>query len=122
MSSKINTNGATVSRGGTSASMIYAQVSFGVSRGLSLDRLCEAVGITPAMLVDPEGRLRDEVMSALWRELGDALPDQPLGLQLGARASLGSFGPFLHVARHAPSLGAALQTYLRYAGVTSGGL
>ena len=60
----------------------FAYVDFGVSRGLSRERLMAAAGLREELRADPDARIPIFTYVVLWRELIGGLPDVPVPVEL----------------------------------------
>jgi len=104
------------------ASVVSAVMLFGLTRGISLDEMTAATGISLGDLVDPEARLPDHVLASAWRLIGARCPNQAVALEMAAVAPMSIFGPLAQAARFSPTRRDALQSFCRYDKVLSGGL
>lgn len=89
-------------------------VAAAVAKGLPIERLTAATGLELTDLMQPTRRLPDHTMPELWACIAEALPDEAIGLDIAERAPFEFFGPLLHVASYAETLGDALQAFVRY--------
>lgn len=89
-------------------------VAAALARGLPIEQLTAATGLTLTDLFRPDLRLSHETTDRLWRCLAEALPDTPLGLDVVEQAPFDFFGPLLHVASYAETLRDALAAFVRY--------
>ncbi|WP_245318787.1 AraC family transcriptional regulator [Hymenobacter elongatus] len=76
--------------------------------------LCQRLGLTPAQLADPHGRVPVATIQHLWREAVQATNDPYLALHLGERVDPTAIGILAYVMLHCPTLGAALEQLVRY--------
>ena len=98
---------------------IAGAIAFAVARGLPLERITEATGMTLYELIQPGVRVPDELMATIWEVLDNAFPDQALGLEMARSAPLSFFGVVGHVASHAANLREAIEAMVRYRAVLS---
>ncbi len=83
-------------------------VAFALSRGLTLERIEMATGLSGLDIVNPEARLPDDVLFNLWRMLMDHAPGAPLSIEMAKAAPLSALGGLAHGAQFAGDLRAAL--------------
>ena len=109
-------------RAGARASVVSAVMLFGLSKGISPQEMKQATGVSLEALVDPEGRLPDQVMAQAWKLIGERFPGQAIALEMATAAPMSVFGPLAQAARFSPTRGAMLSLFSRYDKVLSGGL
>lgn len=109
-------------RSGTRGAVVSATMLFGAAKGVPLPELEAAAGLTLAELIDPDARVPDATLGAIWRTIAAHFPDEALGLQMAEAAPMSIFGVLAQAARHAPTRRDALHTFVRYDKVLSGGL
>jgi len=103
-------------------SPVLSTVLFAIARGLTMEAITGATGLTPDALVDPNARIDEAVMPRLWSLLGERFPGEALTLEMAAAAPPEVFGVVAHAAQYAADLRAALHLFIRYRVVLSSGL
>ncbi|MEZ4293860.1 MAG: AraC family transcriptional regulator [Polyangiaceae bacterium] len=98
---------------------VAAAVTFALARGVAVERLEGSTGLRIADLADPDARIPDEVMGAVWLFLDASFPDEPISLQLARGAPFSFFGVLSHAASYASDLRSALDTLIRYRALLS---
>jgi AraC-like DNA-binding protein len=88
-------------------------------RGLDRDEVMAATGITEANISDPDSRVPLIKTWNLWRVLIDRLPDELLGLHVGASVEVREFGLVGYVMYYSPTLADALHRLARYSHIVS---
>jgi len=76
--------------------------------------LCQAVGVEPVLLQDPDGRVPIRAVQALWREVVQATGDPYLSLRIGEMINPVAVGVLAYVMMHCPTLGKALDKSHHY--------
>lgn len=94
--------------GNLRAAVMAALVAVAETEGVSLARLTAATQISLVDLADPDKRIGDEILLALWRLLAAERPGRSIGLELARRAPLSLYGPLAHGMRFARDLRQAL--------------
>lgn len=101
------------------ASIVARTVNYALAQGVSMEEVQQETHLRHIELIDPEGRVSEDVLPALWELLnrpGVAM-GTPVHMAVGTTSSV--FGPWALGSRYAPTLRAALQTMIRYTGVLS---
>lgn len=93
--------------------------AFGASRGVPMPRLLAAAGVEPEVFADADAKVDGLGVLEVWRVLEEALPDQPLGLQLCEMVPPSAYGVLDHVSRTAATVRASIEAYQRYIHVVS---
>lgn len=88
--------------------LVAALAAYGTGRGLNLQQLTKASGLTPAQIVDPEARVSDASVLAIWSLLETELQDVNLPLSLARAAPASVFGGIAEGARYADTIGGAI--------------
>ncbi|NET56638.1 MAG: AraC family transcriptional regulator [Symploca sp. SIO2E6] len=101
------------------ASLIASTVVYAVARGIPMEQITAVTGLTRTDLIDPDARLPQEVVPAVWRLLGKAYPGEALALEMASAAPFSYFGPVVHAAKYAKDLRSSLQTLIRYRSLMS---
>jgi AraC-like DNA-binding protein len=83
-------------------------------RGADSTAMCHAVGVDPAVLQNPDGRIPIRAVQALWREAIQATGEPDLPLQLGELINPMSWGVLAYVMMHCPTLGKAIAKLCQY--------
>ena len=91
-------------------------------RGADTDALTRAVGISPAQLTDPDGRVPIRQVQALWREVVAATGDPHIALQLGELVNPVAIGVLAYVMMHSPTLGRAFEKLYQYQDIVCEGI
>ncbi|MCB9759786.1 MAG: AraC family transcriptional regulator ligand-binding domain-containing protein [Alphaproteobacteria bacterium] len=110
---------ATPSQPGMQTSLVAATVTFAVARGLPMERITQATGLTFNDLIEPQGRLPERALPTVWRLLSEAYPGEALALEMASVAPFSYFGSLLHAARYADTFGDAVRVFVRYRRVLS---
>lgn len=101
---------------------IAAVVAFAVAKGITLEQIAEATGLTLAELVQPEARIPDAVGHTVWHLLVDRFAGEAVGLQMAKTAPLSFFGSLSQIATYAESLRSTIEAAVRYCPILSAGL
>ncbi|MBC8153383.1 MAG: AraC family transcriptional regulator [Bacteroidetes bacterium] len=91
-------------------------------RGAPTSDLIEAVGIEPATLTDPDGRLPIRQVQQLWREIVARTNDPAIALKLGELVNPVSIGTLAYVMMHCPTLGRAFEKLCQYQDIVCEGV
>lgn len=102
-----------------SAVVVANTAAYAVVRGVPMERITEVTGLTLADLVDPDARLPNHHVPAIWRLLAEALPGSAVALEMAHAVPDSFFGPLRWVLRQASDLRAALEAFARYRRVLS---
>ncbi|MEL0028277.1 MAG: AraC family transcriptional regulator, partial [Perlucidibaca sp.] len=86
-------------------------------QGVSLASLFTAVGLDPARLDDPEGRVSGSEVILLVQEVMRQTHDEFIGLAEGARSKPGTFSMMAHAVINCPTLGKAIQRSIHFYGL-----
>jgi len=84
------------------------------ARGGSRERIRDAAGLTERDLADPEHMVDMERVITVTRLAAVELGDDCLGLHMGSRFQLGTFGAMSYAVLNAPTVGGALHNLIRY--------
>lgn len=96
-------------RPGAHVSMAASVVAFAVSRGLSLERISEATGVSGQDLADPEFRPPEEVLPTIWVLLANTVPsDTPLTMEMAKATPFSFFADIAHGLQFASTVGEAI--------------
>ncbi|NNH71733.1 AraC family transcriptional regulator [Nocardia uniformis] len=99
-------------RGGASAALM---VGFARERGVSAGRMLQGTGLTEQTLADPDVQIDAHIELAVIRNLVRELGDGPLlGVEVGRRYRITTFGIFGFACVSSPTLGEAISFALRY--------
>ncbi|MEU7765467.1 AraC family transcriptional regulator [Nocardia sp. NPDC049190] len=99
-------------RGVASAALM---VDYAAECGVDTARMLHATGLTERQLHDPDAQIDAHAELAVVRNLVRALPDQPaLGVEVGRRYRITTFGIFGFACVSSPTLAAAIRFALRF--------
>ncbi|MGD2183052.1 AraC family transcriptional regulator [Lusitaniella coriacea] len=101
------------------ASLVASTVQYAIARGIPMEQIAAATGLSRTDLIDPEARLPQDLVPAIWRLLGEAYPGEALALEMASAAPFSYFGPIAHAVRYASDLRSSLQTFIRYRAIMS---
>jgi len=101
------------------SSVASATVAFALSKGLSMDEIEAASGVSALDFVNPAARLPDDSVARLWRSLAEKRPGGTLPLEMARAAPITFFGGLAHGAQFAETLRDALEMMARYRAVVS---
>jgi len=90
--------------------------------GADGDALARAVGIDPAQLADPDGRVPLSAVQNLWREAIAATGDPYLSLRMGELINTVAVGVLAYVMMHCPTLRHSLQKLCQYQDIVCEGV
>ena len=107
------------SRSQTTTAAVANVFNYAVHRGISEHRLNAETGLVRTDLINPETRLPAELISSMLRILGNAYPEQAVGLQMASVAPLSVLGSVPQIMRYADNLRSALQAFVHYGFVLS---
>lgn len=91
-------------------------------RGVDTDRITQAVGIDPATLTDPDGRIEIRQMQQVWREIIAATGDPAFALKLGELVNPVTVGTLAYVMMHCATLGRAFKKLCEYQDIVCEGV
>lgn len=100
------------------AAPAFAYVDFGVSRGLSRDKLMAAAGLTAEMRADPDARCPIVAFIVLWRELMMGLPGVALPVELARALDISVLGVTAQIAVRGDTVGHATELVDRFMKLT----
>ena len=101
------------------ASIVANTFNYAVSRGLDMEQINAATGLTRTDLINPETRLPEVLAPTIWKLLGEAYPGQALALHAASAAPLTSMGQLAQAVKYAEDLRSALQAFVKYCVVIS---
>ncbi|MFD1142934.1 AraC family transcriptional regulator [Larkinella insperata] len=91
-------------------------------KGADVTALCRAVGVDPAVLRNPDGRIPIRTVQALWREVIAVTNDPYLSLRIGEMINPTAVGVLAYVMMHCPTLGEALEKLCQYQAIVCEGV
>ncbi|RCR70897.1 AraC family transcriptional regulator [Larkinella punicea] len=91
-------------------------------RGADSSALCQAVGLDPAVLQNPDGRVPIRAVQALWQEAVRVTGEPDLPLQVGELINPLSMGVVSYVMMHCPTLGKAIDKLCHYQDIACEGV
>ena len=91
-------------------------------RGADSSALCRAVGVDPAILQNPDGRVPIRAVQSLWHEAIRATGEPDLPLQLGELVNPLSLGVLAYVMMNCPTLGKAIGKLCQYQDIACEGV
>lgn len=91
-------------------------------RGADPEALCRVVGIDPALLRNPDGRIPITRVQRIWQEAVNATGDPNLPLQMGELINPVSVGVLAYVMMHCPTLGQAFDKLCQYQDIVCEGV
>ncbi len=94
---------------GVFSGMFLVIFAFGRSRGLSIEDMAKAAGVSAVDIMDPNRRIPDRKILALWAFVDTNEEDASTPLNLAAAAPLSIFAGLAEGARYAETLGAAME-------------
>ncbi|MEO0985010.1 MAG: AraC family transcriptional regulator ligand-binding domain-containing protein [Cyanobacteria bacterium J06639_14] len=100
-------------------SIVANTFNYAVSRGLDMEQINAATGLTRTDLINPETRLPEILAPTIWKLLGEAHPGQALALHAASAAPLTSMGQLSQAVQYAEDLRSALQKFVKYCSVLS---
>ena len=74
------------------AGIVASTVLFAVARGVTMEAITAATGLTRADLVDPDAWLPHDIVARVWRLLGEAFSGQAIALEMARAAPRSFFG------------------------------
>lgn len=101
---------------------VASTVMFAASRGLAIDEVFAATGLTSEDIVDPDRWVAAASVAALWNLLAARYPGEPLSLEMARVAPHRLFGPLAYGGQFAASLREALVVFTRYSEILSADL
>ncbi|GAA4395726.1 AraC family transcriptional regulator [Nibrella viscosa] len=90
--------------------------------GANPEALMQAVGVDPAQLKNPDGRIPIRQIQALWREAIAATGDSYLSLHMGTIINPVSVGILAYVMMHCPTLEKAFEKLCQYQDIVCEGI
>ncbi|MEO1209621.1 MAG: AraC family transcriptional regulator ligand-binding domain-containing protein [Cyanobacteria bacterium J06638_20] len=100
-------------------SIVANTFNYAVSRGLDMEQINAATGLTRTDLINPETRLPEVLAPTIWKLLGEAYPGQVLALHAASAVPLTSMGQLAQAVQYAEDLRSALQEFIKYRAVLS---
>ncbi|QLY30584.1 AraC family transcriptional regulator [Nocardia huaxiensis] len=98
---------------GTASVAVMAE--FAADHGVTADRILAGTGLTPQQLIDPEAQIPADTELTVVRNLLRELPEVPaLGVEVGSRYRISTFGIFGFACVTSPTLREAISLALRY--------
>jgi AraC-like DNA-binding protein len=97
-----------------SASFVRDLVLYAASRGVDIDDLCAAIGVSRALLATPDEPVAGTVYERAWQIVMDRTGDQDLGLHLGESVHPSMLGLLGFVMLSCETVGAAIERLIRY--------
>ncbi len=95
--------------------MSHALLKYAAAPGMDPGEICQAAGIPPALLADPQARLPARQFYALWCEVSRRADDPDFGLHFAARSLDQPAGDILSaVMFNCPTVGRALEKLAQY--------
>ncbi|MCA9681359.1 MAG: AraC family transcriptional regulator [Myxococcales bacterium] len=101
------------------ASQAASVVMYALARGISMEAISAASGLTREDLIDPDARVGDESLAAVLDLIAASAPDEAIGLHMAQAAPFTMYGALAHAARFAEDLRGALLVFVRYRSVLS---
>lgn len=100
-------------------SIVANTFNYAVGRGLDLEQIKAATGLTQTDLINSESRLPEELFPTIWKLLGEAYPRQPLALHMASAAPFSTFGQLAQGVQYAEDIRSALRALVKYRSVLS---
>lgn len=100
-------------KGTVGAGLVHEALAVARARGLHIDSILEAAGITPQLLVSRRARVPARAYAALWAALADAMDDEFFGMDRHPMRR-GSYRLMCHAVLGCRTLGHALQRMLTF--------
>lgn len=97
-----------------SVKLVQGVLSAAEIAGLPKAAVITAVGLSPSVLTNPDGRIAHSQWVALWQELFRLTSDPSIGAQLAEVTQFESFNVTGYAMSHSPTLGKALARLVRY--------
>ena len=91
-------------------------------RGVETNAVLQTIGIDPATLTDPDGRIEIRQVQQLWRELMDITGDPAFALKLGQLVNPMTIGTLAYVMMHCATLGGAFEKLCVYQDIACEGV
>jgi AraC-like DNA-binding protein len=104
------------------ASVGVGACTFALARGVSLDAILEATGLTADTLLSPGAWVSQSVLLGMWELLATALPGRLASLEIAEFASPLLLGELGKAARFAPDLGSTMRLISRNSAVLGDGI
>ncbi|NEO44372.1 MAG: AraC family transcriptional regulator [Moorea sp. SIO4A3] len=101
------------------ASVVASTVAYAVARGVDMEQITAATGLTRTDLLDPDAHLSQHLVPTVWRLLTKAYPGEAIALHMASATPFSYFGTLAYGARYAENLREALQNLVRYRSVLS---
>ena len=107
-------------RPGAHVSLATSVVAFALSRGIGLDRISEATGVSGQDLADPDFRPPEEVMPTIWVLIANSVPsDRPLTMEMAKATPFSFFADIAHGVQFASTLGEAIDLLVNHQRILS---
>ncbi len=94
------------------ACIASAMVAFALSRGITMNEIEQATGLSGLEFIDPDARIPDNVVGNIWQVITRKFPNQFLSLELAKAAPFSSFGGLAHGMQYACNLEKALKLFV----------
>lgn len=85
--------------------------------GREPDEVVRSVGLTPQEVADPDFRMPEELLDALWVAACEASGDEAFGIFAGLAPEPGQLGIVEYVVRNCPTIGDAMRAGARFQGI-----
>lgn len=102
-----------------SAQALRFIVTLAAAQGTPPLSLFAALGVDPAVVIDPDGRLPLDLLLRAWITAAELTGNPDFGLFAAQQVRISDFGALGYVIRHSPSLGAAYRRFSRYVGMVN---
>lgn len=105
-----------------SIALIRNSMHYAAAHGIQTRDLCQAIGLDPDLLNQPDSRVSGEISRSLWQELIQRTGDQNIGLHIGESFNLAALGIVGYVLFNCHTFGQVLEKLSRYMSLFSQGV
>ena len=96
------------------ASVVASTVAYANARGVDMEQISQATGLTRTDLLNPDARLPQDVLPTVWRLLSKIYPGEVLALHMASATPFSFFGTLAYGTKYAENFREALQSMVRH--------
>ena len=101
------------------ASVVASTVAYANARGVDMEQISQATGLTRADLLNPDARLPQDALPTVWRLLSKIYPGEVLALHMASATPFSFFGTLAYGTKYAENFREALQSMVRHRALLS---
>ncbi len=104
---------------GMAGSIVANTVLFAVAHGVTMETITAATGVTITDVIEPDARLPNSIVPAIWNLLTAAHPGRALTLEMAAATPFSFFDAFAYGVQYAADLREIFATFVRFRSILS---